>query len=108
MEWRFYDEKSFEDEMSKLERGDRAKLRVLMEFYTSIGAARPVYIEPYRGGLLCLRHSSGAYKGRRLFFAEQGGDPVALLAYRKESAKADPKAIERARNRMAEHEKKHE
>ncbi|CAN5436866.1 hypothetical protein BH11ARM2_BH11ARM2_31310 [soil metagenome] len=102
----YFDEETIEAEIAALERSDAIKLLYLLELYRTCGiqATSPLYIEDYGEGLLLLRHTSGAYKGRCFFVTtikrKDFQKCVVLLVYRKESQKADPQAVERARRRM--------
>jgi Phage derived protein Gp49-like (DUF891) len=104
--WKFFDEEEFKRDLAKLAIGDRNKIVALMELYLAIGNRRPVFIETYGEGLLCLRHSSGAYKGRCLFFLLEEDQPIELLIYRKDSDKADPRMVDTALNRMRKYRNK--
>src|SRR5260370_727073 len=105
-EWAVSDPEAFEKEMKALGAKDESKILDLMNVYAASGvvAQPPVLVEDYGEGLLCLRHVSGTYKGRCLFFAVVSMPGyqlcVALKIYRKHSQKADPRAIKQARNRM--------
>jgi hypothetical protein len=103
--WALADEREFIEGMRSLWPRDEAKMVLLMDLYAMAGPKpdRPLYIEDYGDGLLCLPHTKGAYKGRCLFFTLRGpknSTCVALIVYRKESQKADMQALERARNLM--------
>lgn len=56
--------------MNSLTLKDQDKLLWLMKAYSVAGmkVERPILVEHYEEGLLCLRHESGSMSGRCLFF----------------------------------------
>jgi phage-related protein len=94
-------------EIRALNSPHRAKLMYAMERYqASTTAVDPAVIKSqYPEGILEIRHSNGAYKGRGLFFPESSTKLVLLTVYRKDSARTPAGIVDLAIRRKHMYEK---
>jgi len=71
-------------------------------------ASRPVYIEDMGDGIFEVRHVSGTYQGRCLYYISASGKDhqrlTILAVYKKESRKTPARILRLARRRKQEHE----
>lgn len=102
----FFDQEVIQAELDELPSKDAAKLLAVMEHYRMVGLSNPApaMIDDYGDGIKRLRHVSGAYQGRTLFFAvdrTKGFERlVVLTVFKKESQSVPKRILERARTRI--------
>jgi phage-related protein len=107
-----FDEGIIVKELRALPNRDRAKLEALIEHYETVGLGNPApaQVDDYGEGLYRSRHSKAAYQGRLIFFAAQRAKEferlVILMVYKKESQRVPISAIETARRRKQQWERR--
>ena len=105
-----FDKEVIDDEFGQLEEKHEAALLAVMRLFeeSPYRASRPVYIEDLGGGILEIRHTSGIYQGRCLYYISASSKDfqklTILVAYKKESHRTPGRILKLARKRKEEHE----
>lgn len=106
-----FDRRTIDRELDDLLRAsakDAAKLDFCVLRYQNVGFGEnpsPAAIKQFKEGFLKLRHASGEYKGRLLFYVPNQprgtSDLVILTVFRKETQKTPKEIVARAVQRMS-------
>jgi len=109
-EFEAFDKEVIDKELEELEDKHEAALLVVMDMFedSPYKASRPVYIEDMGDGIFEIRHHSGTYQGRCLYYVSASSKDfqrlTILAVYKKESRRTPARTLKLAKKRKEEHE----